>query len=177
MSTINSADVIRAAASVRLGCLMKVCRQNPKVKNLSNTGEFRTALELLKRLRQRYYTVDGITKAAHMLQYYVLKQKESESGADFVDIRTREYLALRDMGLNVDDSIRLTKFKQRDTINSSNNRPRHTLPLGLATFTFETYNPHSTSNNNIQFCRYCPEKDTRPTFAIALLRGRVELRH
>ena len=29
--------------------------------------------KLIQRLRQRYNTVDDITKAAHMLQYYALK--------------------------------------------------------------------------------------------------------
>ena len=52
------------------------------MKNLSETGEFNTAFELLK---QRNYTMDGITKAAHMPRYDALKQKESESGAEFVD--------------------------------------------------------------------------------------------
>ena len=51
---------------------MKACRQNVKVKNLSETGEFNTAYELLQRLRQRYYTVDDITKAKHMLNYHAL---------------------------------------------------------------------------------------------------------
>ena len=37
--------------------LMRACRQNVKVKNLSETGEFNTVYELLQRLRQRYYTV------------------------------------------------------------------------------------------------------------------------
>ena len=46
--------------------LMKACRQNVKVKNLSETGEFNTAFDLLQRLRQRYYTVDDITKAKHI---------------------------------------------------------------------------------------------------------------
>ena len=60
--------------------LMKACRQNVKVKNLSETGEFNTAYELLQRLRPRYYTVDDITKAEHMLNYHD---------------ELREYLALR----------------------------------------------------------------------------------
>ena len=83
---------------------MKACRQNPKVK------KFNTALELLQRLCQRYYTMDDITKAKHMLNYHALTQHESESGAEFVDRELREYLVLRDMGVQLDDSIRLTKF-------------------------------------------------------------------
>ena len=95
------------------------------MKNLSETGEFNTAYELLQRLRQRYYTVDDITKAKHMLNYHALTQGESESGAEFVDREQREYLALRDMGVQIDDSIRLTKFIQQDTTNTStNNLPR-----------------------------------------------------
>ena len=61
--------------------------------NLSETSEFNTAYELLQRLRQRYYTVDDITKAKHMLNYHALTQGESESGAEFVDRELREYLA------------------------------------------------------------------------------------
>ena len=57
---------------------------------LSETGEFNTANELLQRLRQRYYTVDDITKAKHMLNYHALTQGESESGAEFVDRELRE---------------------------------------------------------------------------------------
>ena len=45
-----------------------------------------------------------------MLQQHSLKQKESKSGADFVDREKREYLALCDMDLNVEDSIQFTKF-------------------------------------------------------------------
>ena len=58
--------------------LLKACRQNPIVTNISETGEFNTSLALLMRLQQCYYTVDDITKAAHMLQYHALKQKESK---------------------------------------------------------------------------------------------------
>ena len=95
--------------------LMKACRENVKVKNLSKTGEFNTAFELLQRLLHRYYTVEDITKAKHMLNYHALTQGESESGAEFV---LREYLTLRDMGVQIDDSICLTKFIQQDTTNT-----------------------------------------------------------
>ena len=56
--------------------LMRACRQNVKVKNLSEKGEFNTAFELLQRLRQRYYTVDDITKAKHMLNYHALTKAD-----------------------------------------------------------------------------------------------------
>ena len=36
-------------------------------------------------------------------------QKESESSDEFVDREMHEYLALRDMGITVDDSIQLTR--------------------------------------------------------------------
>ena len=77
----------------------KAFGQNLKVKNLSETGEFNTAFGLLQRLRQRYYTVDDITKARHMRNYHALTQGKSESGAEFVNRELREYLALRDMGM------------------------------------------------------------------------------
>jgi hypothetical protein len=88
--------------------LMKACRRNPRTKHLSETGGFKTAHALLARLRQRFFNVDEVV----MLQYYNLKQQESESGADFVDREAREFNSLRGMGVNVDDSMRLTKFIQ-----------------------------------------------------------------
>ena len=60
--------------------LMKACRPNPKVNKLPKAGEFNAAYELLKRLRQRYYTVEGITKAKHMLNDHALTQSKSEFG-------------------------------------------------------------------------------------------------
>ena len=53
-----------------------------------------------------------------MLNYHALKQDESKSGAEFVNRELREYMALRDMGVQIDDSIRLTKFIQQDTTNT-----------------------------------------------------------
>ena len=50
-----------------------------------------------------------------MLHYHALKQKASDSGAEFVNREMCEYLALRDMCTNVDDSICSTKFMQQDT--------------------------------------------------------------
>ena len=88
---------------------------------------------------------------AHMLQYHALKQKESESGAEYVDREIFEYLALRDMGIYVDNSVRLTKFIFQDTINSSHKQLAPTIfttpytTLGRATSLFEMYNPPSTS--------------------------------
>ena len=127
--------------------LMKACRQNVKVKNLSGTGEFNTAYELLQRLRQRYYTVDDITKAKHMLNYHELTQGESEYGAEFVDRELREYLALWDMGIQIDDSICLTKFIRQDTTTTKHKQLAQTIfttpnmTLGRAASLFETYNP------------------------------------
>ena len=46
--------------------LMKALRLNPKTKNLSETGVFNTAFELLTRLRQRYHTIDEMVKASHL---------------------------------------------------------------------------------------------------------------
>ena len=92
--------------------LMKACHQNLKGKTLSETSELNRAFELLQRLRQHYYTVDDITKAKHILNYHALTQGKYESGAEFVDRELREYLALRDMGVQIDDSIPLTKFIQ-----------------------------------------------------------------
>ena len=43
----------------------------------------------------------------------------SESGAELVDRELQKYLALRNMGINVDDSIRLTKVIRHETNNSS----------------------------------------------------------
>ena len=132
--------------------LMKACCQNPKVKKLSETGEFDTAFELLQRLRQRYYTVDNITKAKHMLNYHALTQNETESGAEFVDRELREYLALREMGVHIDNSIRLTKFIQQDTTNAKHKQLAQTIfttpnmTLGRAASLFETCYRAATYN-------------------------------
>jgi hypothetical protein len=71
-----------------------------------------------------------MVKASHLLRYSTLKQKEGESGADFVDWEKKEFIALREMGINVDDSLRLTKFIQQDTTNSK--------PKSLAQTVFTT---------------------------------------
>ena len=90
---------------------------NPRVKNLSESGEFNTAFELLQRLRQRYNTVDDISKAKHMLNYHALTQNEAESGAEFVDRELREYLACETWACR-STTLRLTKFIQQDTTNA-----------------------------------------------------------
>ena len=46
------------------------------------------------------------------MHYHSLKQLEDESGAEFVYREQREYLTLQQMEINVDDSLRLTKFIQ-----------------------------------------------------------------
>ena len=62
-----------------------------------------------------------------MLNYHALTQGESESGAEFMDRELREYLALMDMGVQIDDSIRLTKFIQQDTTNTKYKRLAQTI--------------------------------------------------
>lgn len=145
--------------------IMKACRLNPKTKNLTETGGMKTGHEILLRLRQRFHSVDEMVKAQHLLRYYSLKQSEAESGADFVDREQREYLALREMGINVDDSLRLTKFIHEETTNSKHKALAQTIfttpnmTLSRATSLFETYQPRSTDSTtpsvNVLFCRYC----------------------
>jgi hypothetical protein len=150
--------------------IMKACRLNPKTKNLTETGGFQTGNEILTRLRQRFYSVDELQKAAHLLRYSSLRQQETESGADFVDREQQEYLALRDMGIQVDDSLRLTKFIQQDCTNSKHKSLAQTIfttpnmTLTRATSLFETYQPPSASSSstaptvNALFCRYCKKE-------------------
>jgi hypothetical protein len=83
--------------------ITKACRLNPKTKLLCESGNFKTANEILVRHRQRFHSVDETMKASHLLRYSTLKQQEGESGADFVNREQREYTALREMGINVDD--------------------------------------------------------------------------
>jgi hypothetical protein len=108
--------------------------------------------------------VDEVVKVSHLLQYYNLKQQESESGADFVDREAREFNSLRDMGVNVDVSMRLTKFIQQDTTNSrhKNRQTLFTTPyitLNRATSLFETYAPaggqSSAASVKAIVCGYC----------------------
>ena len=154
-----------ALDNIAFSDLMKACRMNPRTKHLSETGGFQTAYELLQRLRQRFFNVDEVAKASHLLQYYQLRQQEAESGADFVDREAREYNSLRDMGVNIDDSLRLTKFIQQDTANSKHKSLAQTLyttpniTLNRATSLFETYAPGSQSSmptvNALITCGYC----------------------
>ena len=108
----------------------------------------------------------------HTLNYHALTQCESESGAEFVDRELREYLASRDMGVQIDDFIRLTKFVQQDTTNTKHKQLAQTIfttpnmTLGRAASLFETYNPPSgpaaaptTPTVNAVICRYCKGKD------------------
>lgn len=153
--------------------IMKACYKNPKTKNLCETGGFKTANEILTRLRKRFSSVDETVKASHLLRYSTLKQQEGETGADFVDREQKEFLALRDMGINVDDSLRLTKFIQQDTTNSRHKSLAHSIyttpnmTLSRATSLFETYNPGSSVSEapppttpvvNALFCRYCKQR-------------------
>ena len=152
----------KRADNISFADLMKACRPNPRTKNLSETGGFNTAFDLLTRLRQRFYSPSDIAKAHHLLQYHALKQLDSETGADFVDREQKEYLALQQMGINVDDSLRLTKFIQQNTNNLKHQSLAQTIfttpnmTLNKATSLFETYTaPDSMSVNAVLFCRYC----------------------
>ena len=148
--------------------LMKAFRANPKTKNLTETGGFNTTFDILHRLRQRYNNVDEMSKAAHLLHYHSLKQLEGESGAEFVDQEQRENLALQQMGINVDDSLRLTKFMQQGTTNSKHRSLAQTIfstpnmTLGKATSLFETYTPAEPSSSNVSvndvICYFCRKK-------------------
>lgn len=54
--------------------------------------------------------MDDVAKSSHLLLHHQLKQTEGELGADFDHREAREFDALREMGVNVDDSMRLAKF-------------------------------------------------------------------
>lgn len=142
--------------------LMKACRLNPKTKNLSETGGHKTAFELLARLKTRFHNVDELTKASQLLRYHSLRQNEGESGADFVDREQKEYLTLREMGVNVDDSLRLTKFIQQGTTNQKHKSLAQTIfttpnmTLNRATSLFETWQPEETTPSvNVVNCKHC----------------------
>ena len=150
--------------------IMKACRLNPKTKLLCESGTLKTANEILVRLRQRFHSVDETMKASHLLRYSSLKQQEGESGAEFVDREQREFTALREMGINMDDSLRLTKFIQQETTNSKHKSLAQTIfttpnmTISRATSLFETYHPGGDSSTagapsvNALFCRYCKKK-------------------
>ena len=62
-----------------------------------------------------------------MLNYHALTQGESVSGAEFVDRELRECLALRDMDVQIDYSVSLTKFIQQDTTNTERKQLAQTI--------------------------------------------------
>ena len=134
---------------------MKACRANPKTKKLTKTGGFNTAFDILHHLRQRYNNIDEMSKATHLLHYHSLKQLEGESDAEFVDREQREYLALQQMGVNIDDYLGLTKFIQQGTTISKHRSLAQTIfstpnmTLGKATSLFETYTPAEPSPSNV----------------------------
>ena len=76
------------------------------------------------------------------------------------------------MGVQIDDSIRFTKFIQQDATNTKHKQLAQTIfttpnmTLGRAASLFETYNPPSgpaaaptTPTVNALLCRYCKGKD------------------
>jgi hypothetical protein len=101
--------------------------KNPRPNFSAKVVISRPQKKIVVRLRQRFYSVDKTMKASHLLRYSTLKQQEGESGADFVDRKQREYTALREMGINVDDSLRLTKFIQQETTNSKHKSLAQTI--------------------------------------------------
>ena len=72
------------------------------------------------------------------------------------------------MGINVDDSLRLTKFIQQGTTNSTHRSLAQTIfstpnmTLGKATLLFETYTPAKPSSSNVSvnavICYFCRKK-------------------
>jgi hypothetical protein len=151
--------------------IMKACRLNPKTKLLYKSGTLNTANEILVRLRQRFHSTDKTMKASsHLLRYSTLKQLEGKSGANFVDREQKEYTVLREMGIRIDDSLRLTKFIQQDTTNSKHKSLAQTIfttpnmTLSRATSLFKTYHPGLSSTPapapsvNALFCRYCKKE-------------------
>jgi hypothetical protein len=151
--------------------IMQACRQNPQTKSLCETGDFSTANEILVRLRQRFHSVDAMVKASHILRYSSLKQLQTETDAEFVDREQKEFIALQEMGINVDDSLRLTKFIQQDTTNSKHKSLAQTIfstpnmTFSRATSLFETNHPgeqtsveSSAPSVNAIFCNYCQKK-------------------
>jgi hypothetical protein len=156
------------ADNIAFSELMKACRRNPKTKSLTESGDFNGAFPLITRLKARYNNVDEVMKASHLLKYHSLAQQESESGADYVQREQHQYLALKAMGVNVSDSLRLTKFIQDKTTNSQHHVLAQTIystpqmTLSRATSLFEGYQPADTStvetptvNAVTDMCNYC----------------------
>jgi hypothetical protein len=139
-----------------------------KTKSLSESTDFLGAWDLLSRLQLRFNKVDEVKKAAHLVQYHSLKQREEESGADYVDREQREFNILRGMGVQVDDSMRLTKFIQDRTTNSQHHVLAQTIlstpqiTLSRATSLFEGYKPSPPPpvvvNALDVSCNYCKKR-------------------
>jgi hypothetical protein len=148
--------------------LMKACRLNPKTKNLCETGDYDTAYDLVQKLRKRFYSVDETAKSQQLLRYHSMKQNEDETGSDFVDREQKAFLGLRDMGVNIDDTMRLTKFIQQDTTNSKYRQLAQTIyttpamNLTKAQSLFEAYQPPTTTEVtttvNALFCKRCKKQ-------------------
>ena len=71
------------------------------------------------------------------------------------------------MGINVDDSLRLTKFIQQGTTNSKHRSLAQTnsapiMTLGKATLLFDTYTPAEPSSSSVSvnavICYFCRKK-------------------
>jgi hypothetical protein len=158
----------KAHDNIAFSDIMKACRPNPAVKSLCESENFESAGHILARLRRRYHNVDEIHKAGHLLKYHALKMDPQETGPQFVDRERRSYLALREMGVNLDDSIRLTKFIQDKTTNSEHRQLAQTIfstpqmTLDRAASLFETYHPASeelsVSALTTDWCKYCKKK-------------------
>jgi hypothetical protein len=157
------------ADNVAFSDLMKACRRNPKTKLLTETGDFDGAFQLITRLKSRYNNIDEVKKASHLLKYHSLAQKEEESGADYVAREQQEFVALRAMGVDVDDSLRLTKFIQDKTTNSQHQVLAQTIystpqiTLSRATSLFEGYTPSSipvppSVNAISKTCSFCKNR-------------------
>jgi hypothetical protein len=112
-----------------------------------------------------------MVKASHLLRYSSLRQLETETGAEFVGREQKEFIALREVGINVDDSLRLTKFIQQHTTNSKHKSLTQTIffnskhDIFTYYFFFETYHPgeqtpveSSAPSVNAIFCNYCQKK-------------------
>jgi len=157
------------ADNIAFSDLMKACRRNPKTKILTETGDFEGAFALITRLKSRYNNIDEVKKASHLLKYHSLAQKEQESGADYVAREQQEFVALKAMGVDVDDALRLTKFIQDKTTNSQHQVLAQTIystpqiTLSRATSLFEGYTPSSTTvepsiNAITKICSFCKNK-------------------
>jgi hypothetical protein len=64
-AVLRELDAMKLLASYAK--IMKACRLNPKTKLLCESDYFKTANEILVRLRQRFHSVDETLKAFHRL--------------------------------------------------------------------------------------------------------------